>query len=174
MMGNKYKGVKRTQNHVPSSAFFVQIWAESGSDNTEWTPRDKGRIAKDVETAFLFYNEEMQKARRLTLVDGVRRKVEMGQILVCAFVEARDGNDHPMVSDMTKRLLVAEIDNEEKGGANPATLNSALSSVQCGYAVGEDFNKVQVEGQLNWLIEMFGEDTILESFITPSDYKRLK
>lgn len=73
------------------------------------------------------------------------------------------------ISDGLRRLIRAEIGNEEHGGASPATLESALDSVRQGYdpGHGDDMNAVQEE--LEELIRRHGGGVELESIQRSSE-----
>ncbi len=77
------------------------------------------------------------------------------------------------VSADTERLFVAEIGNERDGGVSPATLESALDSLQQGYDpridyVGPDDNEQwdgdAVESEIESLIEELGGDVELSNW----------
>jgi hypothetical protein len=72
------------------------------------------------------------------------------------------------ISDDTARLFGAEVDNEDEGGVSPATLASALDSVQQGYDPRmfpgqEEWDADAVMAEIEALIKEHGEDTELES-----------
>lgn len=72
----------------------------------------------------------------------------------------------------TKRLLMAEVCNEDEGGANPATLGSALDSVLQGYDPDpeEEFDMKKVESQLTELIDEFGPKAFASDFLIKADW----
>jgi hypothetical protein len=74
----------------------------------------------------------------------------------------------------TKRLLMAEICNEDEGGANPATFASALNSVLNGYNPDpdEEFDMKKVEAQLTELIDKFGPNALANDFVHKPDWDR--
>jgi type II secretory pathway component GspD/PulD (secretin) len=74
----------------------------------------------------------------------------------------------------TKRLLMAEICNEDEGGVTPATLKSALCSVKQGYDPDpeEEFDMNKVKTQLTELIDEFGTKALAQDFIIKADWDR--
>lgn len=76
----------------------------------------------------------------------------------------------PPISWDTKRLMMAEIDNEEEGGS-PAVLWSALDSVKQGYVPFDEADMEFVAEELEALIDFFGPRTELEDFITSGDWE---
>lgn len=159
--------------NAPSKSFFVRVYTLSD---------DSAALQKTVETATSIslledaYRKALQQARRQTLLDGQPRRVEIEQCLVSTFMQAEPDGQPPMVRWKTKWLLMAEIDNEEKGGASPATLESALDSVRQGYNPDENnFAKEdmeEIEKELMKLAQRFGGDCSLEHFITIEDWRK--
>jgi len=74
----------------------------------------------------------------------------------------------------TKRLLMAEICNEDVDGVTPATLVSALDSVQQGYDPDpeEEFDMKKVETQLTSLIDEFGPNSFANDFVCKADWDK--
>lgn len=75
------------------------------------------------------------------------------------------------ISWPTKRLLMAEIDNEEDGG-DETTLGTALDSLQGGYEPYDGFEKGAVESELKNLIRLYGDEKEAEDLITNDDWKK--
>lgn len=71
-----------------------------------------------------------------------------------------------------KRLLMAEIENEADGGASPATLDSALESLQSGYSPYEGFPVDAVYDELELLTEYGDGGTPAVELLTKADWKR--
>jgi len=71
----------------------------------------------------------------------------------------------------TKRLLMAEICNEDEGGVTPATISSALESVRSGYdpAPEEEFDMKKVEAQLTELLDEF-PNGLASDFLVKADW----
>lgn len=72
----------------------------------------------------------------------------------------------------TKRLFMAEINNEKEGGVSPSTLWSALDSLKQGYKPFEGFLSEFVEKELRDLIKEHGEATEVEIFLADEDWNR--
>lgn len=72
----------------------------------------------------------------------------------------------------TKRLLMTEICNEDEN--EPATIESALSSVRHGYDPDpeEEFDMKKVEFQLTELIDKFGPNALANDFVHKPDWDR--
>lgn len=73
----------------------------------------------------------------------------------------------------TRWLFMAEIDNEADGGDSPATLGSALESLESGYNPdpADEVDMNPVEREILKLIKQHGEDKELEDLLTVSDWK---
>ena len=79
-----------------------------------------------------------------------------------------------MISWETKRLLMAEIDNEKDGGASPTTLASALDSVLQGYNpdLNDRFDMGSFEAELRQLVAEHGPEALAAGFVSDSDWIR--
>jgi len=64
----------------------------------------------------------------------------------------------------TLSLFRAEINNEDHGGVSPATLGSALDSLEQGYEPYDNFNSELAGREIDNLIRMFGSDYELDNF----------
>tara|TARA_Y100000034_G_scaffold1017_1_gene1295 strand:+ start:10835 stop:11086 length:252 start_codon:yes stop_codon:yes gene_type:complete len=74
------------------------------------------------------------------------------------------------ISPDTLRLFHAEIENERHGGVSPATLESALDSINQGYDPRiDDTDEWDVEvvaAEIEKLIDVVGADAFLEQIIS--------
>lgn len=73
----------------------------------------------------------------------------------------------------TRWLFMAEIENEVDGGVSPATLGSALESLEIGYNPDSNggLDMTNTEKELNDLIKQHGEDKELEDLISNKDWE---
>jgi len=82
----------------------------------------------------------------------------------------------PRISAATEDLLMAEVENEAAGGASPATLESALDSLDQGYVPwicnADDYPVDDVREELSALAARFGNCTPVESVLDRSAWQR--
>lgn len=165
---SKDKEVRNVKHTQLTSPFFIRV---SEGDET-----DKGVIvdtADDERDIALKLTGHVQAANLMTRRDGKKRHVRVEKLLSVTSVET---TDEPVMNWHTKRLMMAEIDNEEKGGEKPATLRSAFESVLSGYNPDEqtftedDMKQVGVE--LTRLTDLYGNDAALENFVTAHDWAK--
>lgn len=73
----------------------------------------------------------------------------------------------------TKWLLIAEIENEADGGVSPATLGSALDSVDQGYCPDPDdhLDMGPIGDEIERLIKEHGADKLAEELVDTDDWE---
>jgi hypothetical protein len=152
---------------APTKAYYVRIY--TSNDNGDKVFSETCERSQDMNLLDEAYQAALKKARKATVLDGKNRWVEI-ELCIKSVHVMPSTND--MVGWPTKRLFMAEIDNDEKGGERPATLRSAMESVGSGYKPYDDFDSELAIADIRKLSLLFGGDTTLEHFVTLKDWGR--